>query len=84
VQGLLIRHMARYPNIYTDTAGTRRFDLVAEAVQKAGADKVLFGSDGPWLHPKLELEKILPLRLPQHEEKLVLGGNLSRLIVRHR
>jgi predicted TIM-barrel fold metal-dependent hydrolase len=83
-QGLLIRHMARYPNIYTDTAGTRRFDLVAEAVQKAGADKVLFGSDGPWLHPKLELEKILTLRLPQHEEKLLLGGNLSRLIVRHR
>jgi predicted TIM-barrel fold metal-dependent hydrolase len=82
VQNLLIRHVARYPNIYTDTAGARRFDLVAEAVQRAGANKVLFGSDGPWLHPKLELEKVLALRLLPHEEQLVLGGNLSRLIRR--
>jgi uncharacterized protein len=80
VQGLLIRYVARYPNIYMDTAGVRRFDLVAEAVQRAGANKVLFGSDGPWLHPKLELEKVLALRLSPHEEQLVLGRNLLRLI----
>ena len=79
-QGLLIRHVARYPNIYTDTAGVRRFDLVAEAVQRAGANKVLFGSDGPWLHPKLELEKVFALKLKSHEEQLVLGGNIFRLI----
>lgn len=80
VQGLLIRHLARYPNIYTDTAGVRRFDLIAEAVQRAGANKVHFGSDGPWLHPKLELEKVFALRLPPHEEQLILGGNFLRLI----
>ena len=43
--------LVRHPNIYTDSSGVRRFDLLREAVQRAGPHKVLFGSDGPWLHP---------------------------------
>src|SRR5574341_296020 len=41
----LIDHLVRHPNIYTDTSGVRRFDLLEQAVQRAGAPKVLFGSD---------------------------------------
>lgn len=40
----------------------------------------LFGSDGPWLHPGLELTKIRALRLSPTDEALVLGGNFLRLI----
>ncbi|NWG76424.1 MAG: amidohydrolase family protein, partial [Rubrivivax sp.] len=58
----------------------RRFDLLEEAVQRAGPGKILFGSDGPWLHPGVELEKILALGLPPAEEDLILGGNFLRLI----
>ena len=43
----LIDHLVRHPNIYADTAGVRRFDLLEQAVQRAGARKILFGSDGP-------------------------------------
>jgi hypothetical protein len=60
----------------------RRFDLLEQAVRRAGAHKVLFGSDGPWLHPGVELEKIRLLRLGAGDEALVLGGNLLRLIGR--
>ena len=80
----LIDHLVRHPNIYTDTAGVRRFDLLKQAVERAGARKVLFGSDGPWLHPGVELEKIYALELPDSEEQLVLGGNFLRLISRVR
>ncbi len=76
----LIDHLARHPNIYTDTAGIRRFDLLEQAVQRAGAQKILFGSDGPWLHPGVELAKVRALGLSPAEEQLVLGGNLLRLI----
>ena len=76
----LIDHLARHPNIYTDTAGVRRFDLLEQAVRRAGAHKVLFGSDGPWLHPAVELAKIHALNLPQDQKRLVLGGNFLRLI----
>ncbi|MCA1850105.1 MAG: amidohydrolase family protein, partial [Acidobacteria bacterium] len=78
----LIDHLARHANIYTDTSGVRRFDLLEQAVKRAGARKVLFGSDGPWLHPGVELHKIRMLRLKEADERLVLGENLLRLIAR--
>lgn len=80
----LIDHLVRHPNIHTDTSGVRRFDLLEQAVRRAGARKVLFGSDGPWLHPGVELEKIHALNLPPADEALVLGGNFLRLISRRR
>jgi uncharacterized protein len=76
----LIDHLVRHPNIYTDTAGVRRFDLLEQAVSRAGASKILFGSDGPWLHPAVELAKVRALELPKEDENLILGGNLLRLI----
>jgi predicted TIM-barrel fold metal-dependent hydrolase len=76
----LIDHLVRHPNIFTDTSGVRRFDLLQQAVARAGAHKVLFGSDGPWLHPGVELAKIHALELPERERALVLGQNLLRLI----
>jgi predicted TIM-barrel fold metal-dependent hydrolase len=78
----VIDQITRIPNVFADTSGVKRFDYVAEAVQRAGAHKVLFGSDGPWLHPVLELQKIRLLYLPPEQEALVLGGNLMRLISR--
>lgn len=76
----LIDHLVRHPNIHADTAGVRRFDLLQQAVRRAGAHKILFGSDGPWLHPGVELAKIRLLRLAAADEALVLGGNLLRLL----
>jgi uncharacterized protein len=76
----VIDQIARLPNVHTDTSGVKRFDYVVQAVKRGGAQKVLFGSDGPWLHPALELQKIRLLKLPPEEERLVLGGNLLRLI----
>lgn len=76
----LIDHLVRHPNIYTDTAGVRRFDLLDQAVKRAGPGKILFGSDGPWLHPGVELAKIRALRLAPAQENLILAGNFLNLI----
>jgi uncharacterized protein len=80
----LIDHLVRHPNIFTDTSGIRRFDLLQQAARRSSARKILFGSDGPWLHPGLELAKVHLLGLTHDEEQLVLGGNLIRLIRRVR
>lgn len=80
----LIDHLVRHPNVYADTAGVRRFDLLEQAVKRAGARKLLFGSDGPWLHPAVELAKVRALELSQEDEALVLGGNFLRLIAKIR
>jgi len=79
-QHAFVDYLARHPNIYTDTSGVRRFDLLVEAVRRAGPNKILFGSDGPWLHPGLELAKVRALELPLPAEQLVLGQTFLRLI----
>ena len=80
----LIDHLERHPNVFTDTAGVRRFDILEQAVRRAGARKILFGSDGPWLHPGVELAKVWALDVSASDRALILGGNLLRLIGRAR
>jgi predicted TIM-barrel fold metal-dependent hydrolase len=79
-QQACIDPLARHPNIYTDTSGIRRFDLLEQAVERAGAHKILFGSDGPWLHPGVELAKVYALNLSPTDRALVLSDNFLRLI----
>ncbi len=83
-QRALIDVLARHPNVHADTAGVRRFDLLEEAVERAGAKKILFGSDGPWLHPGVELAKITALGLSEESTKLVQGDNWLRLTAKAR
>jgi uncharacterized protein len=75
----LIDHLVRHPNVYADTSGVRRFDLLEEAIHRAGATKLLFGSDGPWLHPGVELAKVRALGLSALDERRIMGGNLLGL-----
>jgi uncharacterized protein len=73
--GLLLRHR----NVFTDTSAVRRFDLLEEAARRRPR-QVLFGSDGPWLHPGVELAKVRLLGLRPDDERRVLGGNALLLI----
>jgi predicted TIM-barrel fold metal-dependent hydrolase len=78
-QSSVIGLLMRYPNIYADTSAVRRFDLLHEATARAPG-KILFGSDGPWLHPGVELAKVRLLGLPTAAERAVLGENVLRLL----
>lgn len=77
----VVEQLVRYKNVYADTSGVRRFDYIVQAVKRAGPHKVLFGSDGPALHPGVELYKIRALGLPSRQEALIIGGNAARLIL---
>ncbi len=72
--------LVRHKNIYTDTSAVRRFDVLQEALKRAGPDKILFGSDGPWIHPEVELEKVRALHLKAEDEEKVLCTNFLKLI----
>jgi uncharacterized protein len=76
----VVDQLVRYPNVYADSSGVQRFDYLVQAVKQAGPEKLLFGSDGPWLHPGVELAKIRLLRLTAKDEALVLGGNIRLLL----
>jgi len=76
----VIYQIARYPNVYADTSAVRQFDYLIQAIKRAGPRKLLFGSDGPWTHPGLELHKIRLLGLPPDQRAMVLGRNAFRLL----
>ncbi|HEX2241129.1 MAG TPA: amidohydrolase family protein [Actinomycetota bacterium] len=80
----MIDQLQRHPNVYTDTSGIRRFDILEKAFKRAGARKFIFGSDGPWLHPGVELEKVYAMHLDRADERDVLALNIMRLISRVR
>ena len=73
--GMVIRHR----NVNVDTSAVRRFDLLLEVARRRPR-QVLFGSDGPWLHPGLELAKVRLLGLSAADERRVLGTNALRLV----
>jgi uncharacterized protein len=72
---LLLEH----PNLYADTSGVRFFEALADAGRLA-PHKLVFGSDGPSLHPGVELAKVRALGLPPPQLACVLGGTITRLL----
>jgi predicted TIM-barrel fold metal-dependent hydrolase len=75
-----LRVARRHPNIYLETSAMPYPWLIREAVQLLGAERVIFGSDGPGCNPSLELAKVRSLELGQQAEARVLGGNAARLL----
>jgi uncharacterized protein len=76
----VVDQLVRFPNVYADTSGVRYFDALVEAVRRAGPAKLIFGSDGPQLHPGVELHKIRVLGLPSRAQAMITGGNITRLL----
>ena len=70
---------ARNPNVYLETSGMPMHSKIREAVERAGADKVLYGSDTPFHHPTVELAKVRVSGLSSDQASGVLGENGRRL-----
>ncbi len=68
------------PNVYLDTSYTNCSWKVPEAIELAGAQKIIFGSDGPLIHPAIELMKVKVCPLTPEQSELVLWHNLARLL----
>jgi uncharacterized protein len=77
-----IRVCEKYDNLLVDTSACPYPDKIREAVERLGAHRVLFGSDGPGCNPKLELKKIMRLSLSQTEQRLVLHDNIASIFER--
>jgi predicted TIM-barrel fold metal-dependent hydrolase len=74
-----VPRLQQYENIYTDLSGVRRYDLILEALKRCGSTKILFGSDGPWIHPGIELMKVYAMKLPHYEQENILYRNFLKL-----
>lgn len=79
-QSSTIDLLQRLPNVWADTSAMRHFDLLRDALRRVGVARILFGTDGPYLHPGLELAKIAALGLSPEGRAAVLEGNARRLL----
>jgi predicted TIM-barrel fold metal-dependent hydrolase len=76
----------RHDNVLLDASGVVLDWKIAEAVRHIGADRVLFGTDGPHPEPdeasfaRREVARIRSLDLSDAEKAAVLGGSLARLL----
>lgn len=67
------------PNLFLATTAVPEPGVIKSAVSRLGAERVLFGSNGPGMPPDLQLEVIRRAGLGPEAEALVLGGNAARL-----
>lgn len=73
-------------NIFLDVSGVVLPWKIGEAVRRIGAERVIFGTDGPQEAPdtvgyaRMELNKIRMLDLNPADEEMVLGGAIERLL----
>ncbi|MEM1694527.1 MAG: amidohydrolase family protein [Ignisphaera sp.] len=75
-----IRAAKRADNIYLDTAGQRFLPVIEYAVRELGSERILFGSDMPFLSIEVELEKIRHLRVSEHDKENILYRNAKYLL----
>jgi predicted TIM-barrel fold metal-dependent hydrolase len=70
----------RYPNLYLDTSALGSLKYLELAARDLPPEKLLFGTCGPELDPRVQREAIRLIGFPPPAQALVLGGNLLRLL----
>jgi len=67
-------------NAYLETSSVLLFRKIEEAVERVGAERILFGTDGPVVHPAPEIAKIRCLHIADAAKTAILGENARRLL----
>jgi len=68
------------PNVFLDTVlSVRRLGRVEYLVEQAGVEKVLYGSDLPFIHAAQAVGQVAYARLSEADKRAVFGENARRL-----
>ena len=71
----------KYKNVYLDTSAmTWIQDILKKGIAEVGADKIIFGSDGPWFHPSIMLACLRELDLPERDMRKILYENIAGIL----
>lgn len=75
-----LRVAQKYPNVYLEPSGNPLPDIIQKAVRAVGAERVVFGTDMPAIHPKVERYKLDHAGLTPDQKELVCSRNIARLM----
>jgi len=71
----------RYDNIILETSGMPMHTKIKEAVRTVGERRVVYGSDIPFHHTSVELQRVRMAGLTENQLRLVLHDNAEALLI---
>lgn len=70
----------RHPNLYLEMSGMPMNSKIKEAYDTVGADRIMFGTDAPFHHPTVEMQKVLTSGLNEKQIEDVFYNNAVKLM----
>ena len=70
-----IKMALRYPNIYLEMSGMPMPSKLREAYERVGADRIMFGTDTPFHHPTVEMQKVITSGLDKDAQQKIFYEN---------
>jgi predicted TIM-barrel fold metal-dependent hydrolase len=84
ISGLLLADAGRMlranPNVIMETSGIYREDFIEDTVKDLGAERVVFGSNAPYMDPGFEALRIRLAHLSDEQKEALAGRNLRRIL----
>jgi len=68
------------PNLYLETSAVVFQEYLELAAREVPAEKLIFGTDGPLVDQRIEVQKLALLDLPREKREKIMGGNILRLL----
>ncbi len=69
----------RHDNIYLEMSGMPMGVKIKQAYEEVGPDRILFGTDSPFHHPSVEIQKVLTCGLDEKAQEQIFYYNTLRL-----
>jgi predicted TIM-barrel fold metal-dependent hydrolase len=84
ISGLLLADAGRMlranPNVMMETSGIYREDFIEDTVKELGAERVVFGSNSPYMDAGFETLRVRLAHLSADEKALLGHANLERIL----
>lgn len=64
---------------YIDSPTTLDDEEAIDLIRTIGSDRILFGSDYPWINPAKDIQRIKGLNISEDDKNLILGKNAAKL-----
>ena len=77
---LAVEYFGKRERVFFDLANAFEPGAIEYAAQKLGAERLLYGSDGCWGAMATRLGLVCSTRLDEATKRLVLGGNMRRVL----
>lgn len=70
----------RHPNLYLEMSGMPMNSKIKEVYETIGKDRIMFGTDAPFHHPTIEMQKVITSGLDEKALEDVFYNNAAKLM----